>query len=322
MKRLLPLILLTGCTPVLAAALPEAFEQATQFGHAASTAAGHQIRNAAPQATVPGYTGMPTETQYFGYASLGADAASRASSCTTQPGTPDPQCAAIEFSQTNAGRRPTFSITPTDPLLSRAKTLTADPHRIAGNLAGTYSGCTTRTVTTPDLFETHFCNEYRVLERQSCEKTLQVTVTDNGLNCVPGTLITPNPRIIPIRPNLFVGAVCADDTRFQWTYYYSECNGIDTSVFVTTTVPTDAPIRMPVNLGCGGQYFIEGSCPEGNCSYRVVLESCDEWCGSRCCKGYGNEDTLADFVFTRPKRTYTVTDTWNDQCAAYEARLP
>lgn len=323
MKRLLSLILLTGCTPGLAAALPEAFEQATQFGRAGSSAAGNQIRNTAPQATVPGYSGTPTETQYFGNTSLGADAASRAAACMTRPGTADPQCAAIEFSQTNAGHRPSFSITPSDPLLSRAKTLTADPHRIAGHLAGTYSGCTTRTLTTPDLFETHFCNEYRVLERQTCEKTLQVTVTDNGLNCAPGALITPNPRIVFIRPYVFVGALCADDIRFRWTYGYSECTGTDASILVTTPVPTDAPTRLPINLGCGGEYFLEGSCLEGNCSYRVgTPESCGAWCGTRCCEGYRSEDTLAHFTFIRPKRSYTVTDTWINQCAAYEARLP
>ncbi len=80
---------------------------------------------------------------------------------------------------------------------------------------------------------------------------------------------------------------------------------------------------MPINLGCGGEYFLEGSCPDGNCNYRVgTPEYCDAWCGTRCCESYRPEDTLATFSFSRPKRTYTITDTWINQCAAYEARLP
>ena len=54
-------------------------------------------------------------------------------------------CNAVDFSQTNPSRRPTYSIGPNDPLLTRAKTITADPQAIAGNLAGTYSGCTVQT---------------------------------------------------------------------------------------------------------------------------------------------------------------------------------
>lgn len=307
--------------PAHAASLSDAFTQGTTFGRTGNAAARGQITGDTARSTVPSFTATPPEASYFGGAGLGAPAAARAATCI---GTPtDPACNAVQFSQTNPTQRPAFSITTTDPLLTGAKVITADPHRIAGNLAGTYSGCTTRTLTTPDIFETLICNEYRMLERQTCEKTLAVTVTDNGLHCSPGALITPNPRIVFIRPYVFVGALCADEIKFQWTYGYSECNGTDASIFVTTTVPTDAPLRIPINLGCGGEYFLEGSCPDGSCNYRVgTPEYCDEWCGTRCCDGYRGEETLATFNFVRPKRTYTITDTWINQCAAYETRLP
>jgi len=319
--RVLLTIVASLTIPTHAASLSEAFTQGTTFGRTGNAAARGQITGDTARSAVPSFTTTTPETSYFGSTSLGAPAAARAGACIRT--STDPACKAVEFSQTNPSRRPAFSITATDPLLTGAQAIIADPHRIAGNLAGTYSGCTTRTSTTPDIFETHFCNEYRILERQTCEKTLSVTVTDNGLNCSPGALITPNPRIVFIRPYVFVGALCADEIKFQWTYGYSECNGTDASIFVTTTVPTDAPLRMPINLGCGGEYFLEGSCPDGNCNYRVgTPEYCDEWCGGRCCESYRPEDVLATFSFARPKRTYTITDSWINRCAAYEARLP
>ncbi len=312
--------------PVHAASLSEAFEQGSTFGRSGNAAARSHITTTPPASTVPQFTATPTQSTYFGSTDLGGNASALQSACLVTPsaGSPSAQaCAAINFTRENPARRPTFNITPTDPLLVRGKQITADPQSIVGNLAGTYTGCTTRSITTPDIFDKHFCNEYRVLERLTCEKTLSVEVRDDGLGCAPNTLITPNPRIAFIRPYVYVGAVCADEIRFQWTYGYSECNGTNASIVVMTTVPSEHPQRMLVNLGCGGTYFLEGACPDGVCNYRVGTEAhCDDPCPHGCCDGYLPEQTLATFSFTRPQRTYTLTDTWINQCAPYEARLP
>ncbi len=312
--------------PAQAASRSEAFEQGSTFGRSGNAAARSHITTTPPASTVPHFTTTPPQSTYFGSTDLGGNASALQSACLVAPaaGSPSAQaCAAINFARENPARRPSFNITPTDPLLVRGKQITADPQSIAGNLAGTYAGCTTRSITTPDIFDKHICNEYRVLERLTCERTLSVDVRDDGLGCAPITLITPNPRIAFIRPYVYVGAVCADQIRFQWTYGYSECNGTNASIVVMTTLPSEHPQRMRVELGCGGSYFLEGACPDGVCKYRVGTEAqCDDPCPRGCCDGYVPEQTLATFSFTRPRRTYTLTDTWINQCAPYEARLP
>lgn len=327
MTRLLTfLCLITILANGRAASLSDAFTEGTQFGRSGNAAARSRIDTGTASATVPGFTSTAPATSYFGGPGLGPGAAAAIADCTTPEQTGNPACQAVNFSQTNPGQRPSFVIAPNNPLLTKAKSITADPAAIAGNIAGTYSACTTQTVTAPDIFETRVCNEYRTLDRQTCDKALNVSVIDNGLNCSYGSYLTPNPRIMLIRPFVFVGAICADDIRFMWIYGYSECNGTNAAISVPTIVPTDAPTRMIVNLGCGGRYYLTGSCPNGNCAYSVGLPDV-EWecinpCGDECCEYQIADYPLAGFAFQRPKRTYTITDSWNNQCATYEARLP
>jgi hypothetical protein len=91
----------------------------------------------------------------------------------------------VNVSQNNPAVRPSFSIAPNDPLLTRSRTITADPQAIAGNIAGTYSACTVQTVTRPDIFETQTCHQYRSIDNMACDKTLLVSVTATP-GCTPG----------------------------------------------------------------------------------------------------------------------------------------
>lgn len=320
------LCLLTFLADARAATPAEAFAEGTQFGRAGNAAAQSRIDGSTAGATVPGFAATAPAASHFGGPGPGAGATAVIAECATPARKDSPACQAVNFSQTNPGQRPSFTITPADPLLSRAKTITSDPAAIAGNIAGTYSACTTQTVTAPDIFETRVCNEYRTLERQTCDKTLNVSVVDNGLNCSYGSYLTPNPRIRFIRPFVFVGAICADDIRFMWIYGYSECNGTNAAISVPTVVPTEAATRMIVNLGCGGRYYLTGSCPGGNCAYTVGIpdgqHECISECDDRCCEFRYSDLPLASFAFQRPRRSYTITDSWNNQCASYEARLP
>ena len=327
MTRLLTLLcLITILADARAASLSDAFSEGMQFGRSGNAAARSRIDTGTASATVPGYTSTVPATSYFGGPGLGPGAAAAIADCATPEQMGNPACQAVNFSQSNPGQRPSFVIAPNNPLLTKARSITADPAAIAGNIAGTYSACTTHTVTAPDIFETRVCNEYRTLEQQICDKTLNVSVVDNGLNCSYGSYITPNPRIMLIRPYVFVGAICADDIRFLWIYGFSECNGSNDSIYIPTIVPTEALTRMIVNLGCGGQYYLTGSCANGNCAYSVGLPDmqweCINHCGDECCEYRIADYPLASFAFQRPKRTYTITDSWNNQCAAYEARLP
>ena len=141
-----------------------------------------------------------------------------------------------------------------------------------------------------------------------------------------GDFITGNPRIMLIRPAVWVGAVCAEDIRFKWTWGYSECNGYGGAVFNTTVMPGPQQQRLMVNLGCGGAYYVEGGCPDGNCSYSVglpnALGTCARECGDECCAWEYRDQPVAQFTFKQPQHSYTFTDAWDNACSALEARLP
>ena len=312
-----------------AASLPEAFSEGSQFGRAGNAAARSRIDSGAARATVPGFTSTAPAASYFRGSGLGAPAAATLTDCSVvgaQGQTlPDQGCAAMNFSQTNPARRPNFTIAPNNPLLTRSRAITADPASIAGNLAGTYSACTAQTVTSPDIFASRTCNEYRFLEHHTCAKTLTVNVTDNGLSCNYGDYLTPNSRIMFIRPFVLVGATCAEDIRFHWIYNYSECTGTDASIHVPSVIPTPDHQRQNVNLSCGGTYYVEGSCPDGNCAYTVGMPNasatCTQPCGDDCCAWEYSDLPLGSFSFQRPVHTYTFTDAWDNQCATWESRL-
>lgn len=310
-----PVLLLAALltAPARADSLSEAFSRGAALGQAGASTAAGRIRGASPQASVPAYTDHPPAAAYFGSPGLGAAAATTLSTCkgAGNPGGQGAQgCEAMNFSQANPAARARFSIAPGDPLLATSRAIADNPTAIAGNLAGSYSGCTTRTTPGAPIVQDTTCNQYVPLAQPLCSRTLSVSVVDDGLPCAYGSWITGASLLAPIRPATFVGATCADDIRFTWYYTYSECDGTDAYQFSSTTLSTDAQQELVVNLGCGGQYYLAGSCPGGNCSYTVGRPS-----------ARGNIP-LASFRFQRPRRTYTITDHWDDQCAAFEARLP
>ena len=331
MTRAIALLLLASITAhVEAASMSDAFNDGANFGRSNNPATQANIKSGAAQATVPHVSPSVPATSYFGSPGLGEPASATVNACAAALLNPtaynDQACQAVNFTQTNPASHPQFTINPTDPIMANTRAILNDPAAIAGNIAGTYSGCTTQTVKTSDVYETQVCNEYRTLEHYTCNKILTVNVVDNGLNCSYGAYLTANPRIMFIRPYVYVGAVCADEIKFMWIYGYSECNGTDASIYVPTIVPSADPQRLIVNLGCGGQYYLAGSCPDGNCAYTAGLPDanyvCDQECDDGCCQYHTEDYPLASFSYQRPTHTYTITDSWNNQCTALEARLP
>src|SRR6185295_2113066 len=96
--------------------------------------------------------------------------------------------------------------------------------------------------------------------------------------------------------------------RFMWTYGFSECNGTDASIYVSTVVPSPEFQRQIVNLGCGGTYYLQG-----DCAYAVGIPA-----GPRGRGSIPADIPLASFSFQQPVRTYTFTDNWINQCSALE----
>jgi hypothetical protein len=289
------------------------------MGRSGNAAARTQINTTTAQGTVPGYTASPPQASYFGSAGLGSQAAAATSACSAAGNgstTGAQACNAVNFSQTNPTRRPNFSIAPNDPLLTRARTITADPQSIAGNIAGTYSGCSVQTTTTPDRFETALCHQFRVTETLTCDKVLIVTpVLTPG--CSDGEFLTrvtadPCPACVDY---IAFDFSCAVDSYRMHAFTIDKGSGELYMDLGTQNVPgalntqiakTPGPSRIDDNY-CY-QTFYSQSCGGANCSIGA-------WFANPC-QGTSFQGVS---TFAMPTRV-SFTDTWENQCSALEAR--
>jgi hypothetical protein len=300
--------------------LSDAFNQGATLGRSGNTAARGQISGNSAQATVPNYTTAPPEASYFGSPGLGTLSSAHVSACAGATGQTanfaEQGCNAVDFSQTNPSRRPTYSIGPNDPLLTRAKTITADPQAIAGNLAGTYSGCSVQTTTTPDRFETALCHQYRTTETLTCDKVLIVTpVLTPG--CSDGEFLTrvtadPCPACIDY---LAFDFSCAVDSYRMHAFTVDKGSGEVYMDLGTQNVPGALNTQIPKTPGPSRidgfycyQTFYSQSCTGANCSIGA-------WFANPC-QGTSFEGMS---TFAMPTRV-SFTDTWDNQCSALEAR--
>ena len=305
--------------PAHAQSLSDAFNQGAAMGRSGNAAARTQINPTTAQGTVLGYTTSPPQASYFGSAGLGSQAAAATSACAAAGNgntTGAQACNAVNFSQTNPTRRPTFSIAPSDPLLMRARTITADPQSIAGNIAGTYSGCSVQTTTTPDRFETALCHQYRTTETLTCDKVLIVTpVLTPG--CSDGEFLTrvtadPCPACIDY---LAFDFSCAVDSYRMHAFTVDKGSGEVYMDLGTQNVPGALNTQIPKTPGPSRidgfycyQTFYSQSCSGANCSIGA-------WFANPC-QGTSFEGVS---TFAMPTRV-SFTDTWDNQCSALEAR--
>ena len=305
--------------PAHAQSLSDAFNQGAAMGRAGNAVARTQINPTTAQGTVPGYTANPPQASYFGSAGLGSQAAAATSACAAAGNgstTGAQACNAVNFSQTNPTHRPTFSIAPNDPLLTRASTITADPQSIAGNIAGTYSGCSVQTTTTPDRFETALCHQYRATETLTCDKVLIVTpVLTPG--CSDGEFLTrvtadPCPACIDY---LAFDFSCAVDSYRMHAFTIDKGSGEVYMDLGTQNVPGALNTLIPQTPGPSRidgfycyQTFYSQSCSGANCSIGA-------WFANPC-QGTSFEGVS---TFAMPTRV-SFTDTWDNQCTALDAR--
>ncbi len=312
-------MLCLSAQPAQAQSLSDAFNQGAAMGRSGNAAARTQINPTTAQGTVPGYTTSPPQASYFGSAGLGSQAAAATSACAAAGNgntTRAQACNAVNFSQTNPTRRPTFSIAPNDPLLTRARTITADPQSIAGNIAGTYSGCSVQTTTSPDRFETALCHQYRTTETLTCDKVLIVTpVLTPG--CSDGEFLTrvtadPCPACIDY---LAFDFSCAVDSYRMHAFTIDKGSGEVYMDLGTQNVPGALNTQIPKTPGPSRidgfycyQTFYSQSCSGANCSIGA-------WFANPC-QGTSFEGVS---TFAMPTRV-SFTDTWDNQCSALEAR--
>ena len=313
------MLLSLSAQPAHAQSLSDAFNQGAAMGRSGNAAARTQINPTTAQGTVPGYITSPPQAAYFGSAGLGSQAGAATSACAAAGNgatTGAQACNAVNFSQTNPTRRPTFSIAPNDPLLTRARTITADPQSIAGNIAGTYSGCSVQTTTTPDRFETALCHQYRTTETLTCDKVLIVTpVLTPG--CSDGEFLTrvtadPCPACIDY---LAFDFSCAVDSYRMHAFTLDKGSGEVYMDLGTQNVPGALNTQIPKTPGPSRiegfycyQTFYSQSCSGANCSIGA-------WFANPC-QGTSFEGVS---TFAMPTRV-SFTDTWDNQCSALEAR--
>ena len=276
--------------------LGDAFEQGKALGRTGNAAARGTISGSTAQSTVPNYTANPPEASYFGSPGLGTQAATRASACASGPAAADPSCTAVQFSQTNPSQRPSFSIAPTDPLLTRGRAITADPQAIAGNIAGTYSGCAVQTVT--------------------CDKVLIVTPIQTP-GCSAGQFLTrvtadPCPACIDY---LAFDFSCGTNSYTMHVFtidkgsgqVYMDLGSQDVPGSLNTQIPqTPGPSRID-GFFCYQTYYSQ-SCAGPNCTIGA-------WFYNPC---QGTSYYGAN-TFAMPT-TVSFSDTWDNQCATLEAR--
>ena len=285
-----------------------------------NTAAQGQINTNTAQSNVPGYTANPPQASYFGNPGISAPAAAAANACAGGPGNAAgfgaQACNAVNFSQTNPTLRPNFTIAPNDPLLAGGKTITADPQAIAGNIAGSYSDCTVQTSTQPDIFQTEICHQYRTMDTLSCDKVLIVTPIQTP-GCSAGqflTRVTANPCPACV-DYLAYDFTCGANDYVMHVFTINKSTGCVYTDLGTLNVPGTLNAQIPKTPGptqingyyCYQTYYSQ-SCSGTNCSIGAWF--------SNPCQGtsyYGVS------TFAMPT-TVSFTDTWDDQCAALEAR--
>lgn len=171
-----------------------AFTDGGTLGSGSINGAFQSIGSGNATAVVPGYGQSTSQTQLFqgGQGNLSGPGVTKVSDCANLPPEADAyrrqECEAVNFVARNPSVRQAFSIDrTTDPLISRANSITSNP---ALQLTGVGTGSSTaqcRVVaeTTPGTFSTEICTEYRPVTNNFCSTERLITVDQNHLyQCV------------------------------------------------------------------------------------------------------------------------------------------
>lgn len=328
--------------------MSDAFSQGGTLGRSGNSQARGNVTGGTAAATVPGYSSTAPQAGLYGYGALGAPAGAAISNCAQAgDGTAygNQGCNAINFSQSNPTRRSQFTIAPGDPMLARSKAIANDPNSIAGNVTGTYSACSTQTITRPDIYETRQCNQYRSTESMSCEKQLNVQVYRSD-SCIPGTWFGNfwvntwgNGEVNSRFAGVAINAYCQPDGPIRMSMQAicteSPCYGY-AEAYVS---PTDGAVSPQTFANFMGRSWYQtdmfnrvdyngGGCNADQCSFSFCTRYEDEYMDCDGDWGCSAPITINEtracgtFSFDRPRSIFTVTDTWDNQCAVLDARLP
>jgi len=336
-KRCLCAVLLAaGAGSALAQMTPaEAFGQGKGFGAGGAPGVGGNINSGTGASTVPQYSTTQSQSSLFagGEGQLGPPGAQQVTDCQTKPPAPDglaqQQCEATNF-LAKKSTAASFTLSPSDPVLVKAKPITNDPLSILGAMSGTYSACTPQTSSAPAPKKIELCTESRAPEKQTCQKVLAVKVT-TAQSCPPGTWFTST-SVGQSFWGIKVHAYCQVEgpvgLYIQDPIWLS--GGVSGVIWVDPQTGMTAPQVITNYFGQLGAYVLGyyktvwyqgGKCTADACSFAFEVSALGAVCpgGVSWCQGGKASGT---FTFPRPSISYTVTDQWDNQCAAFEAKLP
>jgi len=333
MRGLLALALVVCAASAPAQTTPaEAFAEGKGLGAAAAPSVGSGITSGAGAATVPHYAPTQPQSSLFsgGAGSLLEPGAQQVSDCEHAPAAPDGRaqqpCEATNFLAKKSSAA-SFNLTPTDPVLARARPITDDPESLLGARGASYSACTPQSVSAPARKQIELCTESRVPQTLTCQKILTVSVTQTS-SCAIGTLFAGGSAARNLLDHMTGHVVCdpsrgLERQRVQ-VYAYGglgACTG---------------PVQLDIDQTRPGAVFSGGPLMphwEGNClsiPYQVVAGGCSgKTCSVRFDFGmyYGRFARLTAWLWSfwvsyqLPEMTLTEHDAWDDRCTDFEARL-
>jgi hypothetical protein len=156
------------------AQMSQAAAHAAASSAASATPATGQINAVVGAQTIQSYTTSASQSGYFqgGTGDIGGPAGAALLNCKNNPPTTSPgkeECAALVSVDSTITNTPPLALSRTDPLISAGKLVTTDPGVIAGVIDGTYSDCTTETVTYPAEYDLQTCEDFYTAEKAFCE---------------------------------------------------------------------------------------------------------------------------------------------------------
>ena len=170
---------------------PQAFEDAKAFGATANSGIKANINSTKGAEVLKDYTSTAPQSSYWqGNATPLSGVLTGGMGTITNcdaniGGMTDPQqrqhCEAVNYMNRLPSVTPPPLVTRTDPLYTTGRAIAADPQAIAGAIQGTYTGCTTNTVTTPAETVDQTCEEYTTTENAKCQIGQVVTVDPDHL---------------------------------------------------------------------------------------------------------------------------------------------
>ena len=171
--------------PANTAAAQAAFQDAKAYAPARNTGAAGAITIPSANAQLPYFTNTaPSQSGLFanGQGATAGPGASKSLGCAGLPtgggSFNEQECNAINFMTQSPTTRVTYTLTPTDNVITRSHAIVLNPQPLVGNgsLQGNYSACTTSTVTSAPAMQNEICHDSATIESSTCNIPAKVIV--------------------------------------------------------------------------------------------------------------------------------------------------